>query len=94
MRAGECGGKKRRKSAARNEKYSAHRAVRHARSAGATCRTTGAHESHEQLCDATNATSFFAQEPDSLGDSFSVEVTDGANGFRKIFKRFIAGPKY
>jgi hypothetical protein len=63
----------------------AQRAVQHARSGGATCRTTGAHDSDEQLCDETNVTSIFAGAPNPLGDGFSAEVTDDANGFRKKF---------
>jgi hypothetical protein len=77
--------------AARNEQCSAQRAVRRARSGGATCDTTGAHESHEQLCGETNVAAFFAGEPSPLGDGFSVDVTDDANGFRRIFRHSSRG---
>jgi hypothetical protein len=73
-----------RSSTARNEQCGAQRAVQHARSGGATWRTTGARESHEQLCGETNVASFFAREPNPLGDGFSVDVTDDANGVRRI----------
>jgi hypothetical protein len=66
--------------------------MRHARSGGATCDTTGAHESPEQLCGETNVASFFAQEPDPLGDGFSVEVTGNASGLERFSGDLSRGP--